>query len=269
VLIDQNFIMKTHNTQRTTRYTITNFHTNFKFFGIILLILFTTSCVNNIDVKSIEKVEIINPEIETRNEGDSCFDPNIVDLTDCEFDFQNINATFDDYPGCTFTIEVAFYQCTDLVQIDKWFYIENIRLLSHDCPAFDNDVLLAQQNGTLDQFSLRVDLMLFDAATDFLGSTVLDVATYTFHFVTASCQQYCWFTGMKKGYYFYSYFKTQCGEGCCEIEKVHYFQNGVVVSESVDVTTDASYESCIGNETCNAIGVVFNTDCVFTCDSYL
>jgi len=240
-----------------------------KFFGILLIILLAASCTNNIEENSIEKEEVINAKTETRDVGDSCFDPNSVDLSPCFFWSQTIPVTFDDYPGCTFIIEIAYHRCNGLVSIDKWFYIENIRLVSHNCPAFDSDVLSAQQNGTLAQFSLRVDLMLFDGATDHLGSNVLDVATETYHYITASCQQYCWFTGTNKGYTYYSYYRNTCGEGCCEILKIYYYQNGVVVSESIDVTSDVTYESCDGNDTCSGIGVVFSSECIFTCDAYL
>ena len=241
--------------------------TKIRLISFLFIFLFIASCSINNEDKFIVKDILISEEIMKRD-GESCFEAEEFDLTGCLFWGEDFDAAFDQYPGCTFVIHVAYYRCFDGQNYS--FLIENVSLVSHDCDDFNNDVLNAEQNGTLDHFTLNFDIMIFKAARDFLGtSTPINTLSVALTYITASCNQYCWFTATKKGYTYYSFYKNVCGDGCCTIQSLYYYYDGNIVSETNDVTSTGDLQSYTNNDTCNAIGIVFSTSCIYSCDSYL
>lgn len=234
------------------------------FFTIFLIM----SCSNHTEEVPLEKGILVAAEIEKRN-SESCLSSDDIDPDECQFQELSFLASLDDYPGCWFNVQISYFKCVTLNSIDETFYIQNVSLISHNCPDFDNDVLLAQQNGTLAEFTLHFDVMLFEAARNALGSNPPNLAAYTYIYLTASCNQYCWITGSKNGFTYYTYHKVPCGEGCCQIESVYYYDDGIVVSETTDITNTGDVGNCIIENACAAPGVVFSSKCIFTCDAYL
>lgn len=238
-----------------------------------------TSCTSENESTQTEIIIQETTETSTRNEGGSCFEDGFVDDQNPNVFFcdpaayQTINVTFPQYPGCTFVLGIGYTQCI-FFNGGSVIYVKNISLVSHNCPAYDNDVIQANQTGNLEQFSLQFDKMMFDAGTDFLGQWAISNGGFS-HFVIkfnmAACVQFCYQTNIKDGIEFYTVSRNLCGTGCCAIEKYYYEFNGTIVSDTYNVTEYyEDLEDCniTAPPTCKAISV-FGTECAFTCDSFL
>ena len=201
-----------------------------------------------------------------REEGDSCFSDFEGDLSDCFFWGGNLNVTVDQYPGCTFTVDYAYYQCTDPSSGYRTYYIEAVTLIGHDCVDYDNDVLLAQQNGTLAQFSLDFDKLLYTAVSDHLGEPQGGIfGASVVKFNIATCVQYCHIKKSFKGIDVYTFIRMECGTGCCAVETI-YDSEG---SDTFIATDLYNLEECnVGQQNFCGPGSLIS-DCIFRCDSFL
>lgn len=227
------------------------------------------SCSINNEEANIENENLDNLEIATRNEGDSCFSDEELDPNDCESFSQIVSFNLNEYPGCTFQVEFSYVKCVSQFSNIRYYHISSLQLKEHDCVDYDNDVLAARLNGTLAQFSLDFDQLLYNAVLDYLGQFPNSFGTIVVKYITASCVKFCYFNEFKSGAYYYTYYRTICGEDCCEIETDYQWDSqGNLISHTTSATgplepCDATFTGSCGP------GSLFSTDCTYRCDSFL
>ena len=146
------------------------------------------------------------------------------------------------YPGCDFWIKYTYQECYPQAGLVR-FNIGDVMIIKHNCQQFWDDLETSIANGTVEQFWIGINKLLYKYVTDKLINTVnpSEVLTLAVNYHIASCQKMCIEErredpqGPFKAYYIH------CGDKCCALYTYYSVVNGnwvLLKKPSVTVDTD-------------------------------
>ena len=237
------------------------------------MLLFLGSCTKTDQTNIIIKEELNENDIDLRSSNDCNAsldvpygDPDYV----CSPFSTSFTTSFDDYPGCSFTIGYTGSDCTYIPNAYKHFFLGGYSLVSHDCPAYDLDVQNAAANGTLADFSKGFDKLMYDAVIEHIAETIsFGWLAFLIDYQTASCKKYCYDIVNVEGtqLQFIVPNTIACGVGCCKYTTTVYYKGpveGIQYYTEVATIDFADCDDLIPDAICK--DAIYRTPCTFTCE---
>jgi hypothetical protein len=233
-----------------------------------------------------------NPDI-----GDSCFE--IALSNTCDYFPATRDILISTYPNCTFQVEFSISFC-NLTTSGFTIFIDDFEILDHNCPEYDQDLLDAELNNSLEVFVIEFNKEMYTAIErnviengDFTGFACGELEILNVNFILNGCVKYCLvpieaphqgggngFTlsdetqnrQRKDGKYVLR--QVKCGSSCCKRSTIACFDEvnmewdySEPVFSALDDFPDPS--ECDNDPGSCAAGSIGSTICLQTCDEYM
>lgn len=205
---------------------------NFKIlFSLILLIITCINCSENNNYDNTGNFrETFQRSVTIPNDDlNSCLEQNLPPfINNCIKEFAETVLYLDDYPGCSFSVELLYYFCSpDKLYVGHFWFAKPIT-----CPKYLQEYSEAVVNNKLAEFEFNFNLKIWSAINDqFTNYFATSTNSLAINYVVGSCNYICYEqsepsptgqTGLIPVFY-------NCGENCCKVTRNYVKINGVFV----------------------------------------
>jgi hypothetical protein len=163
------------------------------------------------------------------------------------------------YPGCDFLINYRYQKCNLSNGLVR-FNIGDVVIAKHNCKKFWDDLNAAIANGTVEQFWIGINKLLYKYVTEKLIKTVNpeQVLALAVNYHIAACQKMCTEERRDDPDGPYIAYYIHCGDKCCALYTYYTVVNGewTLLTKTLVPAQDACVPT---SETCSTR---VSTDCI-------
>lgn len=185
-----------------------------------VLLFFSCSQNSPLDESQIE----LSTNLESRS--NDCFDV-LPDDSCIEGEWVN-TISLPSYPGCEFQVSVPTANCATLIGFGSTtLFLGEFTMNNNFCSEYTQDVEAAISNGTIDQFTLGINIQIWAEVTNsLLTSSVVTGDQVVFEYVQGDCTKTCYeytepnplgLTGIIP-------VTENCGTNCCRVQRRYSLQ---------------------------------------------
>ncbi len=228
-----------------------------KFISIFILLCgFTFALVqctkDNIVAKNNEPLEF---------RSNDCLPQNQLNCVDKYVYLEKIQLS--GYPGCDFWINYHYQECTSngIPVIN----IGDVEIAKHNCTQFWNDLNAAIANGTVEQFWIGINKLLYKYVTEKLINTksCSQVLSLAVNYHIAACKKMCADENRNDPDATYIASYIHCGDKCCALYTYYICENGVW--KLLTKTFVPAADPCV--PTYDVCPTRVSTECIVQCGS--
>ena len=230
---------------------------NIKFISIFILLCgFTFALVqctkDNIEAKNNEPLEL---------RSTNCLPDPVPGCSQYDVLLEKIQLP--GYPGCDFWINYKYQKCFSNGLVT--FNIGDVVIAKHNCKKFWDDLNAAIANGTVEQFWIGINKLLYKLVTEKLINTVPinQVLALAVNYHIAACSKLCTEERRDDPLGPYIAYYIHCGDKCCALYTYYTVVNGkwVLLHKTLVPASDPCVPTA---ETCQTR---VSTDCIVQCGS--
>jgi hypothetical protein len=167
------------------------------------------------------------------------------------------------YSGCDFWINYKYQKCFSNGLVT--FNIGDVEIAKHNCTQFWNDLNAAITNGTVEQFWISINKLLYRYVTEKLINTVNpeQVLTLAVNYHIGACKKMCTEQNQRDPNAPYIATYIHCGDKCCALYTYYTWVNGnwTLLTKTLVPVDDPCTPT---TETCSTR---VSTDCIAQCGS--